>query len=109
MGLFSLFTQAAQSSINITEAREIVNQALLDALDTMQSMCANEGQLKVFNDYVKPEFIENKGPIQDGWDPVDIGDYMDFMGEIVEEGNNIMEEAYQEAQDILSELEEAIA
>jgi vacuolar-type H+-ATPase subunit H len=33
---------------------------------------------------------------------------MDFMGEIVEEGNQIMADAYEFAQEILSELEEAL-
>lgn len=108
MGLFSLFRQAVGSAIDISEAREIVNEALQDALDTMEGMCGNEGQLTVFNDYVKPAFIENKGKIRDGWNPVDIGEYMDFMGEIIDEGNNIMEQAYEEAEEILSELEEAI-
>ena len=110
MGLFDLFKTAISAGINISEAREITAEALQEALDTMEGMCGNEGQLSVFNRYVRPAFIEAKqgSKIRDGWPGVDIGEYMDFMGEIVEEGNAIMEAAYEEAEEILSELEEAI-
>jgi hypothetical protein len=108
MGLFDFFTAAVGSAIDISEAREVVNEGLQDALATMEGMCANEGQLSVFGSYVAPAFREAKGPIKDGWDDVDIGEYMDFMGEIVEEGNSIMSDAYDEAEEILSELEEEI-
>jgi hypothetical protein len=91
---------------DISEARELVREAYNDALDTMESMVGNEGQQVVFNDYVVPAFREARGPVKDGWIEVDIGEYMDFMGEIVEEGNSIMLEAYEEAQEMLSELEE---
>jgi hypothetical protein len=106
MGLFSLFSSVFDAGIDITEAREIVNEAFMEAIDTMQAMVGNAGQQTVFNDYVVPAFQDAKGPIEDGWNDVDIGEYMDFMGEIVEEGNNIMADAYDEAQEILSELEE---
>jgi hypothetical protein len=108
MGLFDLFTAVVSSAIDITEARELVNEALEEALGTMEGMCGNEGQLSVFSDYVAPAFEASKGAIEDGWNDVDIGEYMDFMGEIVEEGNSIMSDAYEEAQEILSELEEEI-
>jgi vacuolar-type H+-ATPase subunit H len=97
---------AVGSAGNISEARELVREAYNDALDTMESMVGNEGQQVVFNDYVVPAFREARGPVKDGWTEVDIGEYMDFMGEIVEEGNSIMSEAYEEAQEMLSELEE---
>lgn len=106
MGLFDIFTAAVNSAIDITEARELVNEALQEALGTMEGMCGNEGQLSVFGDYVVPAFEDALGPIGDGWNEVDIGEYMDFMGEIVEEGNSIMSDAYDQAQEILSELEE---
>ena len=107
MSMWLAFAGAAASgAFNIAEARELVRQAYNDALDTMESMVGNEGQAVVFNDYVVPAFREARGPVQDGWGGVDIGEYMDFMGEIVEEGNAIMEEAYDEAQEMLSELEE---
>jgi hypothetical protein len=108
MGLFGLFASAVNSVINIAEAREVVREGLEDALSTMEGMVGNAGQDVVFNDYVVPEFMANaQAPIQEGWTDVDIGEYMDFMGEIVDEGNGIMADAYEEAEQILSELEEA--
>ena len=94
------------SAGSISEARELVREALEDALNTMESMVGNEGQQVVFDSYVSPAFREARGPVSEGWPGVDIGEYMDFMGEIVGEGNSIMEEAYEEAQEILSELEQ---
>jgi hypothetical protein len=72
----------------------------------MESMVGNEGQQVVYDDYVISAFKKAKGPILEGWTDVDIGEYMDFMGEIVGEGNFIMAQAYEEAQIALSELEE---
>jgi hypothetical protein len=92
--------------VNIAEARLIVNEAFDLALQTMESMIGNAGQAAVFNDYVVPAFNDAKGPINDGWTNVDIGEYMDFMGEIVNEGNVIMQLAYEAAQQFLNELEE---
>ncbi|NBQ17814.1 hypothetical protein EBU24_05860 [bacterium] len=106
MGLFSLFSSVFQAGIDITEAREVVNEGFQEALDTMEGMIGNAGQQTVYNDYVVPAFEDAKGPIEEGWPGVDIGEYMDFMGEIVEEGNNIMSDAYDQAQEILSELEQ---
>ena len=105
MGMFSAFAQIASSGLDIAEARDIVREGLQDALSTMEGMIGNAGQQSVYNDYVVPAFIENTGRIEDGWTDVDIGEYMDFMGEIVEEGNSIMADAYDEAQEILSEIE----
>lgn len=107
MGLFSLFGSALSSGIDIAEARQVVSDGLQEALSTMNGMVGNAGQQTVFNDYVAPAFKEAVGPIRDGWPGVDIGEYMDFMGEIVEEGNSIMEQAYEQANEILSEFEEA--
>ena len=106
MGLFGWFSSVFEAGIDISEAREVVNEAFEEALSTMEGMVGNAGQQTVFNDYVVPAFEDAKGPIEEGWNEVDIGEYMDFMGEIVEEGNSIMSDAYDEAQEILSELEE---
>lgn len=106
MALFRTLKQFVSSGVSIAEARAVVQQGLQDALSTMEDMCGNEGQISVFNSYVKPAFLANRSPIRSGWTDVDIGEYMDFMGEIVGEGNQIMTLAYEEAQDILSELEE---
>ena len=108
MGLSGLFFSAISSGFDISEARSVVKEGLEEALSTMEDMVANAGQQSVFNSYVQPQFVENaQAPVEDGWEDVDIGEYMDFMGEIVEEGNQIMAEAYDQAQEILSELEEA--
>ena len=106
--MFSAFVAAISSGIDIAEARGIVREGLSDALSTMEGMVGNAGQAAVFEDYVIDAFQENaQADIEDGWSDVDIGEYMDFMGEIVDEGNGIMSDAYSEAQEILSEAEEA--
>lgn len=105
MGLFSA---AFDAGLDIGEAREVIREGLAEALDTMEDMLGNAGQETIFGDYVVPAFLENAGPIRDGWEDVDIGDYMDFMGEIVGAGNDIMADAYDEAEEILSEIEEAL-
>jgi hypothetical protein len=108
MGLFGLFSSAVNAAFDIEEAREVIREGFVDALSTMEGMVGNEGQQSVYDDYVVPEFEAAVGPINEGWPGVDIGEYMDFMGEIVEEGNTIMEEAYGVAQELLSEIEEAL-
>lgn len=109
MGLGGLWFRIVGSAINISEARAVIKEGLAEALFVMDSMVGNPGQQTVFNNYVEPEFrINAQSDINDGWEDVDIGEYMDFMGEIVNEGNVIMYDAYEIAQAILSELEEAI-
>ena len=109
MGLRSLFFSVVSSTISISEARSVIRQGLEEALSVMEGMVVNAGQATVFKNYVEPEFrINAQSDIEDGWQDVDIGEYMDFMGEIVEEGNQIMADAYELAQEILSELEEAL-
>ncbi len=108
MGLFDLFSGAFDAAADIDEARQVVSEGLSDALSTMEGMVGNEGQASIFENYVEPAFRDAVGPINDGWPGVDIGEYMDFMGDIVNEGNSIMEDAYGEAQEILSEIEEAL-
>lgn len=108
MSMFSAFTSILSGGFSIAEARGVVREGLSDALSTMEGMIGNAGQETVFNDYVVPAFRENaQSDIEDGWEDVDIGEYMDFMGEIVDEGNSIMADAYEQAQEILSEAEEA--
>lgn len=108
MSMFRAFSSVISAGLDISEAREVVREGLQNALSTMEGMVGNTGQETVYNDYVQPAFISNAGPIQEGWNEVDIGEYMDFMGDIVGEGNDIMSEAYDLAQEILSELEEAL-
>jgi hypothetical protein len=109
MGLGGLWHRIAGTGINIAEARNVIKEGLQEALFVMANLVANPGQETVYTDYVVPEFKSNaQSNIDDGWEDVDIGEYMDFMGEIVNEGNQIMAAAYEIAQAILSELEEAI-
>ena len=107
MSMFRAFSSAISAGLDIAEAREVVREGLSEALSTMSGMVGNSGQQSVYDNYVVPAFQESVGPVEDGWNDVDIGEYMDFMGEIVEEGNSIMSDAYDQAQEILSELEEA--
>lgn len=89
-------------------ANDIVEAAYYEAISTMQDMIGNPGQQTVFNEQVIPAFAEGVAntSIEEGWDDVDIGEYMAFMGEIVAEGNAIMEAAYQEAQSLAAEAED---
>lgn len=92
MGLFSSMLSGIVDSIG----NEIIAASFDDALSTMESMLGNAGQEAVFIDVVVGEFeaaLADSG-IEEGWAGVDIGEYMDFMGEIVEAGNQIMDEAY---------------
>lgn len=85
---------------------EIIRSGLEDALDTMGSMLGNAGQETVFNDTVIDLFKENaQADVEEGWEDVDIGDYMDFMGDIVAEGNSIMQDAYDQAQELQAEID----
>lgn len=105
MGMFSAFVDIAINLAAKSEAQQIIKEGLAEALYTMENMCGNPGQTSVYENHVAPAFKENLGPIEDGWEDVDIGDYMDFMGEIVGEGNDIMSNAYDEAQQILEDAQ----
>lgn len=87
------------------QANDTVETAFYEAISTMAAMLGNEGQASVFQTQVIPAFAEAlaQSQIEQGWPDVDIGEYMVFMGEIVAEGNAIMEEAYQEAEGLLDE------
>jgi hypothetical protein len=89
-------------------AGDIIEAAYYEAIDTMQGMIGNAGQQTVFNDHVIPAFADGVATtsIQEGWDDIDIGEYMSFMGEIVAEGNAIMSAAYDEAQSLAAEAED---
>ena len=91
------------------EAGEIVEAAFYEAMDIMYEMCGNAGQESVFFDQVIPAFADEMENTQIGedWSGVDIGEYMVFMGEIVEAGNAIMEEAFGEAAGLADEAVDA--
>ena len=91
----------------IQEAEDTIINAYIEAIVTMISMVGNSGQGTVMDTRVIPAFEEafaSSDP-ETGWEDVDIGEYMVFMGEIVEEGNSIMSEAYDEAASLLSEAD----
>lgn len=88
-----LFIELAGEEI----AEEILADGLDQAITTMEGMCANEGQTSVLTSYIIPEFENNTEEAQNNEDyefqDVTAGDFSDFMGEIVEEGNSIMQTA----------------
>jgi hypothetical protein len=115
-----LIDELAEYAEEIQEkAYAIIISAWFDAIDVMFNITANEGQVAVFEKYVIPYFsvaLEEVDPKDPEWPDVDIGEYMYFMGEIVEAGNQIMQQACQEAQgaasegdDIDDEIDEIIA
>jgi hypothetical protein len=93
------------------EASQIVEAAFYEAMDTMYGMCGNAGQESVFFNHVMPAFADamDSTEIGDDWPDVDIGEYMYFMGEIVEAGNAIMSEAFSEAASLKGEADDAEA
>lgn len=104
MGLFGAFAEIASIAEAQAEAKDIIRTGLDDALSTMEGMIGNEGQQSVYDTYVVPAFKENaSASVDDGWTDVDIGDYMDFMGDIVNEGNSIMSDAYEQAAEVVEE------
>jgi hypothetical protein len=102
MGLFSFVDDIKDAA----DAKEVISQGLEEALDTMENMLSTEGQISIFGSTFAPEFESNaKASPEDGWDAVSAEPYSDFMGEIVEAGNQIMEAAYQYAEEILADEE----
>jgi hypothetical protein len=102
MGLFS-FIDFIQ---DIFDAKEIIDEGLQEALSTMESMIVNEGQTSVFESTIAPEFESAaQASPTDGWDDVSADPYSDFMGEICEAGNQIMQAAYDYAQEVLAQTE----
>ena len=93
----------------------ITSEALTEAIDIMENMTINEGQKTVLHKYIIPNFIKTHEELKEepcyGWDDVDAGDYIDFMGEICEAGNLIMTDAYnyaciiEQAQEIVEFIE----
>jgi hypothetical protein len=119
MGLAAILISAVQNiqlaslflSAGETSPQGIINEALQEVIELMPSMCANEGQLSVIENDAILMFIKNTAEgIQNDyeWEDVDLGDYMDFVGEIVTEGNIIMENAFAQAKEMEEEINEAI-
>jgi hypothetical protein len=111
-GLYGATSELAEEIGELyEEAGEVVEAAFYDAMDTMYGMCGNAGQESVFFDQVIPAFADEMSNTEIGeqWNDVDIGEYMYFMGEIVEAGNAIMSEAFDEAASLQGEAEDAEA
>ena len=93
--------------------RFVIYEGLQEALDTMEGLCGNEGQTAIYERHVVPAFREQGKEVMTGtdyeWTPIIIDDYMDAVGEIIEEGNSIMEQAAEEATEIEEEMEAAQA
>lgn len=88
------------------QAADIIESAYYEAMDTMFGMTVNPGQETVFFNYIIPDFADalvDSSP-EDDWPDVDIGEYMSFMGEIVNEGNQIMSQAFTLAQELYEEI-----
>lgn len=79
-------------------AEDIVDAAFVEALAVMGKMPVNAGQITVYEQHIVPEFIKTRAqlPVEVGvfWDDVVLQEYIDFMGEIMEAGNQIMHNAY---------------
>ena len=113
MGRLNGLDKALQSA-EAAGPRLIIISAGQEALSIMKNMCGNEGQLVTFDKHIKDDFnaqvIEVAKGTEYEWEDFDAGDpYMDYMGEIIEEGNNIMSTACQEATDLEEQLEFAEA
>lgn len=104
MGLLGL----AFNFISDSVAKQIIKEALLEAFDTMEMMLSNEGQTSIYDSYIKARFtLNSQASPEDGWEDVDAGEYIDFMGEIVEAGNQIMENAYDYAAEVNAEFSDS--
>jgi hypothetical protein len=95
----------ASAAIADEVAQSIVQAGYVEALNVMSGMPGNEGQITVYREYVVPAFekqfaISYPNAGDEFWDDVNIGEYMDFMGEIVGEGNMILEEAFYTAYEV---------
>lgn len=87
----------------------IIKSGLQDALSTMSGMVANPGQETVYKEYVVEEFTQNsQADVDAGWTDVILPQYSDFMGEIIAEGNSIMQDAYEYAQNVQAVIDELV-
>lgn len=119
MSLFAMIVELVQKIDLISDImdagtinpKEIVREAYRESEELMVEMCANEGQLTVIeNDGIPAlkdatdQALENEYE----WEDIDLGDYMEFVGEIIAEVNMIMADACEQAQELQEEIEEAI-
>ena len=94
----------------LEEAEDLILDAYIEAISTMISMVGNSGQASVMESQVIPAFETAFGTSdpETGWEEVDIGEYMVFMGEIVAEGNAIMESAYDDASGLIADASDIL-
>jgi hypothetical protein len=86
--------------------KQIINSGLQDALSTMSGMVGNPGQQTVYTEYVVQEFVQNaQADVEAGWTNVELPQYSDFMGEIIAEGNSIMQDAYEYAEEVAAAID----
>ena len=86
--------------------KAIIRSGLQDALSTMSGMVANPGQETVYKEYVVQEFVQNaEADVEEGWSDVELPQYSDFMGEIIAEGNSIMQDAYDYAEEVAAVID----
>lgn len=106
----SVLEELAEEAAELyAEAFNNVEESFYEALIVMAGMTANAGQDAVFDQYVVDAFAEavaSSDPESGTWQDVDIGEYMAFMGIIVETGNDIMQEAYAQAQSLIADAQE---
>jgi hypothetical protein len=104
---------AALEAAEAIGPRLIIYQGLKNAISTMSRLPANAGQTTIFERYIEPAFQKQGIEVMLGtdydWDPIIIPNYMDAVGEIIEEGNQIMEIAGEEATQLEEEMEAAQA
>lgn len=80
---------------------EIVEEGLTRSIFIMKSMIVNEGQRSILVGKIIPNFEKNsKDPVENGWSFVSAGPYVDFLGETVEAGNQIMNAAFKLANQV---------
>jgi flavin-dependent dehydrogenase len=109
--------QGLDNALQSAEAagpRLIIIEAGNEALTLMEKMCGNEGQLVTYQKHVEKQFFAEVVRMAKGtdyeWEDFDAGDpYMNYMGEIIEEGNTIMRTAGEEATALEDQLEAAQA
>lgn len=79
-------------------ARARIKEGLNEAVSTMRSMIVNEGQSSILESTLIPQFEANSdAPLLSGWQYVSCHPYCDFLGNTVEAGNSIMENAWNDA------------
>jgi hypothetical protein len=119
MGLFDLiddsidaFNLADGLSEDGASPKMIIMEGLEEALGLMESMIVNPGQGAIYENEIQPAF-ENATILaiasapEFNWDEV-MTEYPEAVGEMVEEGNNVMIDACNQAEELQEEIEEAI-